>query len=134
MLNRLNSEHHGEIQCTCEKLPLEGDIPFDGHNWDPDCPSHGMDSSWWNSSKTSVKRTARAIHLNEIQNMNRLARLTRIPHNHRYQPGNVRPRGECPLCNAYVDEQFAPQEDESWVQIEWPERATWRGNTWETGP
>lgn len=71
------------MKCRCRSLHLnatrnESDIV--GHEWNPDCPQHGINSEWWQSPEQVAKRAEAGRRLRELQMQAREARRTSITH------------------------------------------------------
>jgi hypothetical protein len=43
-------------------------------NWNPDCPEHGTDSTWWKSSEQRAKRDADNERMRDLHRRAREAR------------------------------------------------------------
>ena len=59
--------------CTCAHIRIGFEVT-EARNWNPDCPEHGISSTWWNSDEQQTRRKRADRHLRALQ---RLARIKR---------------------------------------------------------
>lgn len=62
-----------EASCTCPNVRI-GRTDSGSKNWNPDCPLHGLSSSWWNSDVQKRQRARESERLRRIQTEAALAR------------------------------------------------------------
>ncbi len=63
--------------CTCAHIWV-GSERTDSRNWDPDCPEHGVQSSWYRSGEQVAKRRFDDAEARIAQTLARLRREDRI--------------------------------------------------------
>jgi hypothetical protein len=66
----VQAAEHG---CKCGRIKI-GSEATESRNWNPDCPTHGTASSWWNSPEQVEKRAADSARLLDLQRQAREAR------------------------------------------------------------
>ena len=59
--------------CTCSYIKI-GTTLSDSKNLNPECPEHGYDSLWFNSTEQVKKREERSQRLRELYDARRKAR------------------------------------------------------------
>jgi len=59
--------------CTCSRIKI-GTTVSDNKNLNPECPEHGYNSVWYNSSEQVKKREERSQRLRELYDTARKAR------------------------------------------------------------
>jgi hypothetical protein len=60
--------------CTCSRLRIGTDVS-NARAWRPDCPQHGISSSWYQLPEQVMARSERSIKLRQLQAEARAARL-----------------------------------------------------------
>lgn len=63
--------------CTCGRIKVGSEVT-EARSWNPDCPEHGTDSTWYQSDAQMVQRQLQSTRLRVIQTIARLRRQGRL--------------------------------------------------------
>jgi hypothetical protein len=53
-------------ECTCGRIKVGSEVT-EHRNWNPDCPTHGVQSDWYRSPEQQAKRHAQDTRLRDLQ-------------------------------------------------------------------